>query len=86
MAPLLAKSRSMTTESQEAYDLRNKAYTHLKEAMDEICRFGRFVFRHDESRLKGYGSAYLRRRNRKYRNKKASQNAMEPEMAVAEQL
>ena len=44
--------------------LRNQAYTHLKEAVDEVRRVGRFVFRKEEERLKGYRSEYKRQSRR----------------------
>ena len=33
--------------------LRNQAYTHLKQVVDEVRTFGRFVFYGDAKRLKG---------------------------------
>ncbi len=53
-----------------AKDIRNRAYTHLREAVDEICRCGRFVFKGNKERLYGYRSNYLRSRNRKRRKEK----------------
>lgn len=81
MAALLAQTRANTPESQEALELRNRAYTHLEEAVDEVCRVGRHVFRDDEKRLRGYFSAYMRRKNRQYRNQQArEQEATTPEL------
>ena len=45
-------------------DQRNRAYTHLKEAVDQIRRCGKFAFASQPERLKGYASAYGRK-NRK---------------------
>jgi hypothetical protein len=42
--------------------LRDKAYTHLKEAVDTIRQCGQFVFWKDPDRAKGYASEYFRRK------------------------
>ena len=46
-----------TEERRGTLDLRlqrNRAYTHLKEAVDEIRTCGRFAFRKNETRRRGY--------------------------------
>ncbi|MCP4220179.1 MAG: hypothetical protein GY765_36445 [bacterium] len=40
--------------------LRDKAYLHLKEAVDEVRSFGKYVFWRTPEQLKGYQSAYYR--------------------------
>jgi hypothetical protein len=45
----------------EAKKIRNQAFTHLKEAVDFIREYGRYVFWRNAYRLKGYRSNYLRR-------------------------
>jgi hypothetical protein len=58
---------------REAKKFRNQAYTHLKEAVDYIREYGKFVFWKDAHRLKGYRSSYLRKiRLRNNRRKKLS--------------
>ena len=47
-------------EHSEAKKIRDQAYTHLKEAVDEILETGRYVFRQDKSHLKKYASEYRR--------------------------
>ena len=42
------------------YCLPDKAYTHLKEAVDAIRDCGQFVFWKDQDRAKGYASEYKR--------------------------
>ena len=42
---------------------RDRAYTHLKEAVDAIRECGQFVFWKDEDRRKGYASDYNRKKN-----------------------
>ena len=54
----------------EAQDIRNRAYTHLREAVEEIRTCGRFVFKGNKERLYGYRSNYLRSRNIKHRKEK----------------
>ena len=49
----------------ETLGTRNRAYRHLKEAMDEICKFGQFVFKGNKERVNRYRSEYLRGRNLK---------------------
>lgn len=58
MSTLLATMNGERAETNESKQLRDKAYTYLKEAMDEIREAGKFVFWKDEKRLKGYKSAY----------------------------
>jgi hypothetical protein len=42
----------------EAKKIRDQAYTHLKEAVDEILETGRYVFRQDKRRSRKYASEY----------------------------
>jgi hypothetical protein len=70
-AVVLAEARGEEAVDREAKALRDKAYTLLKESVDEIREFGRFVFWRDEDRRLGYGSAY----KRDSRSKSASRSA-----------
>ncbi|MFA8433461.1 MAG: hypothetical protein ACEPOZ_02995 [Marinifilaceae bacterium] len=63
MADLLARSNGETLEGNEAKDIRDRAYTHLKEAVDQVRDCGKYVFWKDEKRLKGYRSSYFRKRH-----------------------
>lgn len=65
MASLYAKTNRIRARSNEAKTIRDQAFTHLKEAVDEIRRYGRHVFRDDQERKKGYRSEWLYRRNSK---------------------
>ncbi len=67
-AALLAAVTGERADNSETKKIRDQAYTHLKEAVDEIYSYGQYVFRDNDERLKGYRSNYLRRR----RNKKAA--------------
>ncbi len=61
MAELLAKANGATQENSEKKHLRDKAYTHLKEAIDEVRDAGKYVFRHHPERYKGYLNHYKNR-------------------------
>jgi len=58
MAGLLSQSMVDSADSSRELVMRDKAYTHLKEAVDEIRSCGQYVFWNNEERLKGYISAY----------------------------
>jgi len=45
----------------EIKKIRNQAYTYLKETVDYIRAYGRYVFIGNQERLKGYRSNYLRK-------------------------
>ncbi|MCM5662046.1 hypothetical protein [Galbibacter mesophilus] len=66
MADLLAKSNESTADNTEEKDMRDRAYTHAYEAVSEIRATGKYVFRDNEIRRKGYLNKYMKR----YRLKK----------------
>jgi len=76
MSALLAETINYGSTIKGVKKIRDQAYTHLKEAVDEICRCGQFVFRQDEERFRGYRSAHLREkyleRKREAKTKKES--------------
>ncbi|MCZ4695488.1 hypothetical protein DWB61_11775 [Ancylomarina euxinus] len=52
---------------------RDKAYSLLKEVVDELRAYGRFAFRKKPNQQKSYTSSYIHKRNIMYRkNKKSS--------------
>ncbi|WP_109437140.1 hypothetical protein [Aquimarina sp. AU119] len=61
LAELLAKANGATLDNSKAKDVRDRAFTHLKEALDEIRDTGKYAFRKDPERYKGYISRYKRR-------------------------
>jgi len=75
LANLLAMVHSSKSGKKEAFLIRNKAFTHLKEAVDEVQDAGKYAFCKDENRLKGYRSAYL---SKMYKKRK-KENALEAE-------
>ncbi len=64
LAVLLANYNGSKMEDNHVRVLRDKAYSHMKEAMDEIRRTGQYVFWKDDSRRKGYISKYNKSKRR----------------------
>ncbi|WP_163325184.1 hypothetical protein [Draconibacterium mangrovi] len=60
LANLLAEANGDKADPNEAKIIRDKAYMYLKVLVDEIREAGKYVFRKDSKRLKGYGSQYRR--------------------------
>ncbi len=63
LAEIVATVNSEKQINAGFLEIRNKAYTLLKNAVDEIRESGRYVFWHNPDRLKGYSSAYWQSRN-----------------------
>ncbi len=61
LAELLAKANGTTLDNSKAKAMRDRAYTYLKEAIDEVRDTGKYAFRKDPERYKGYISQYKRR-------------------------
>ncbi|SHF94614.1 hypothetical protein SAMN05444274_11453 [Mariniphaga anaerophila] len=68
LADLLAEANGDKSDPNYSKTIRDKAYTHLKALVDEIREAGKYVFRKDKNRLKGYSSEYWRKQNRKTSN------------------
>jgi len=64
MANLLAAANGDRAEQSEAKTIRDKAYTHLKELIDEVREAGKFLFWRNPDRHKGYISNYWKHKNR----------------------
>ena len=79
MAALLGAVTTERAYCSHALKIRNQAYTHLKEAVDEIRSFGQFVFWNDPARYRGYTSEYARRTRKKLESRKNSDDAEESE-------
>ncbi|MCP4221433.1 MAG: hypothetical protein GY765_42800 [bacterium] len=47
----------------ETKPLRDRVFTHLKQAVDEVRVCGRFAFKGNKERLAGYRSTYLRQKS-----------------------
>lgn len=63
MADLLATANGDKAEKNESKTIRDKAYTHLKELVDEVREAGKYLFWRNPNRLKGYSSEFWRRKN-----------------------
>lgn len=64
LGTVLAKSRAGETNNG-AKELRDRAYTYLKIAVDEVRAGGQHLFYHNEDRLRGYRSKYIHQQNAK---------------------
>jgi hypothetical protein len=56
LAVVLAEANGDKNSENATLFFRNKAYTHLKTAVDEIKACGKYAFRGNKARLKGYKS------------------------------
>ena len=61
MGALYASSNAEDDDS-ETLQIRNKAYTYLKQAVDEVRETGQFVFWRDKKKLRRYISRYFRKK------------------------
>ena len=71
LSPLLSIATGGRMEYNESKRLRDRAYFHLKEVVDEVRKCGKYLFWRNADRLKGYNSSYLQRR----KNKKKTDSA-----------
>ncbi|MCG8520944.1 MAG: hypothetical protein MI744_01920, partial [Pseudomonadales bacterium] len=62
LADLLAEANGDKADQNESKIIRDKAYTYLKALVDEIREAGKYVFRKNKNRVKGYASQYRRTR------------------------
>ncbi|MFN8254154.1 MAG: hypothetical protein U0W24_00600 [Bacteroidales bacterium] len=63
MALLLANANGKKMEDNKMRLLRDKAFTYMKEVVDEIRRCGQYVFWKDEQKRKGYASRFYKSKN-----------------------
>jgi FAD/FMN-containing dehydrogenase len=77
LAGLRADASADKRVDRERKLLRDRAYTHLKQAVDAVRQCGQFVFWKDEERLVGYASDYLRKA-RKASAQRGAEPAAEP--------
>jgi len=63
MGDLLGATNGERKEDSEALLIRDKAYTYLKQAVDEIRECGKFAFWRTPERLKGYFSEHWQKAN-----------------------
>lgn len=65
MASMLAGVERDRRSYSEAIKIRNLAFTYLKQAVDELYDYGKYVFSENEDRRKGYSSSYFRKSRKK---------------------
>ncbi|GAA4271194.1 hypothetical protein GCM10022258_04870 [Aquimarina gracilis] len=58
---MAARANGLSLDNSKAKEIRDRAFTHLKEAMDEIRDTDKYTFRKDPKCYKGYVSRYRRR-------------------------
>ncbi len=80
LSEVLAEATAYRRASNETKKIRDQAYTHLKEAVDEIRECGQFVFRKNEERFRGYRSDYLRGKNQKSKRRRQAPKPTAPEV------
>lgn len=71
LAILLAQANGEKEINSQVKITRDRAYTYMKQAADEIKNCGRYVFWKNEARLKGYRNIY---RNKTYNRNKTDDN------------
>jgi len=64
MGDLLGATNGERKKDSETMLIRDKAFTYLKVAVDEIRECGKFVFWRNPDRLKGYNSDYWKQQKR----------------------
>lgn len=64
LANLLALANGDKSLQSESKIIRDKAYTYMKELVDQIRDAGKYLFWKNEKRLKGYRSEFLYQKNR----------------------
>lgn len=62
LSGVLARANGENGADAGAKVMRDKAYTYMKIAMDEIRNAGQYAFWRDENRIKGYVSGYFKRK------------------------
>ncbi|MBR8534267.1 hypothetical protein KDU71_01760 [Carboxylicivirga sediminis] len=67
MSGVLSAANGYLYRDDERKLIRDKAYTLLKEVVDEVRDYGRFAFRNDPEHVKGYSSKYARDQAKAYR-------------------
>lgn len=73
MGGLLGAVNGHMYVDDETKVIRDQSYTLLKQVVDEIRNYGRFVFRKDKDHVKSYSSKYSRDKSSAYRRNQAEQ-------------
>ena len=76
LSVVLANANGEAGDDGNAKEMRNRAFTLMKQAVDEIREVGQYVFYRDSDRKKGYISQYLKRvRDRGKNNESADESS-----------
>lgn len=78
MADLLGEANADSALEKSARDIRDRAFTRLRQLMTEIRDYGKYVFYRNDDRCYCYASKYLRRFNQAASRSKKEQNAEVP--------
>lgn len=73
VARLLAEVTSVRDSDSETKTIRDQAFTHLKEAVDQVYECGQYVFRQTPGRRRGYRSNYMYMRRKRHERKAAAE-------------
>ena len=65
LSALLALANGEAGDDGDIKSLRDKAYSYMKAAVDEIRTTGQYVFWSYDDKKKGYVSYYFKRKNKK---------------------
>ena len=65
LASLLAKANGARITRYQSKENRDKAYAYLKELVDEIRNAGKYLFRKNKERHKGYTSSFWKNKNQR---------------------
>jgi len=65
MAEILSEATTDRSEEKAERNIRDKAYTFVKQVLDEVRICGQYVFWRDSARVKGYSSQYFKNRRKK---------------------
>lgn len=55
-------------------DMRDRAYTYLKQLVDEIRSYGKYAFWNDEEKQRRYASEYARQKNERNKKEEETEN------------
>jgi hypothetical protein len=77
LSVVLARANGESGDNADAKDIRDKTYTYMKLASDEIREVGQYVFYRDSDRKKGYVSQYLKRVRIRSKNNGSSDETSE---------
>jgi len=82
MGSLLAAVKTGRSFSSESLRLRNQAYTHLKEAVDELKAHAVYLFAGNKNRMRGYTSEYRKKKYNSIKNREKAAETAQLEQTI----